>query len=105
MAWDNSPGEVGAPAEDRLPVGNSLMLADGSVSKVASTSCPQCPQKRASPVISKPQEVQRMVILPLRNASRRLPGYNDITRPTRERDSCSLTTRNLSIRLCNCYLY
>ncbi len=106
MAWDNSPGAVGASAEDRLAVGNSLMLADGSVSKAASTSCPQCPQKRASPIISKPQDVQRCkVIPPLRNASRRLPGYGDVSRPTRERDGCSLTARNIGIRLCDCYLY
>lgn len=66
MAWDNS-----------------LMLVGGSVSRAASTSCPQCPQKRASPVISKPQDVQRCkVILPLRNASRRLPGYSDVSRST-----------------------
>jgi hypothetical protein len=106
MAWGNSPGVVGASAEDRLAVGNSLMLADGSVSKAASTSCPQCPQKRASPVISKPQDVQRCkVILPLRNASEGLPVYTDIIRSTRERDGCSLTARNISNRLCDCYLY
>src|SRR5260370_1174236 len=63
MAWDNSPGAVGASAEDRLAVGNSLMLADGSVSKAASTSCPQCPQKRESPVISNPQDVQRCIVI------------------------------------------
>ena len=106
MAWGNSPGAVGASAEDRLAVGNSLMLAGGSVSRAASTSCPQCPQKRASPVISKPQDVQRCkVILPLRNASRRLPCYGDVSRSTRERDSGRLATWNAGVRLCDCYLY
>src|SRR5712692_4984759 len=63
MPRDNSPGAVGASAEDRMSVGSSLMLADGSVSRAASMSCPQCPQKRASPVISRPQDVQRFIAI------------------------------------------
>src|SRR5260370_27191589 len=41
----------------------------------------------------------------LLKTSRRQPVYNDIIRSTRERDGCSLTARNIRIRLCDCYLY
>ena len=123
MAWDNLLGAEGASEDDRLPVGNSLILVGACVSIVSATTWPQCPQKWVSAGISSPQNVQRcmltllygntiykrtmlhIITLPYGNTGRRLPGYVDVTRSTREREGGCLTARNLSIRLSDCYLY